>query len=154
MNQTITNYQAQHESWLNVGKAFLKCQRIMNSLLADLDITIAQHEILLTLGRNGLTTSKELSEKLLVVKSNVSNLIKKLDQRGLITITQCTNDRRSKYLELTSQGKELVRQSTNVQKKVVTTMMQGVDPADLQATNRVISNALRSLDTLIVEKNS
>ena len=148
MQKKSDNYKRNHEYWLNVGKAFLKCQRTMNKLLSGLDITIAQHEILLALDRNKGVTHKELSEKLLVVKSNVSNLVKKLEQRGLVQVTPCLVDQRVKRLSVTNQGQALVKESTAVQKLVVTTMMDEVSAHDLEATNRVMLRALESLDSI------
>ena len=148
MKNSRNSYDASHDCWLTVGKAFLKCQRTMNKLLSDLDITIAQHEILLSLHHNDAMTHKELSERLLVVKSNVSNLIKKLEQRNLVKITPCIVDHRVKRLSLTRNGSLVVKKSSEIQKAVVTTMMQGLSSSDISVTNRVMMSALNSLDEI------
>lgn len=148
MKKKNNEYQSNYESWLAVGKTFLKCQRTMNRLLLDLGISIAQHEILLTLSRHEPITHKELAEKLLVVKSNVSNLIKKLEHQSLVSVTSWPADKRVKHIRLTEAGKQLVKKSSAVQETVVTAMMHGVSSDDLLATNRVMFTAMSSLDQI------
>jgi len=148
MKNRKSSYDAKYDCWLTVGKAFLKCQRTLNKLLSDLDITIAQHEILLSLHRNSGMTQKELSQKLLVVKSNVSNLIKKLEQRRLVKITPCDKDHRVKRLSLTKGGVQIVKTSSEIQKKVVTTMMGDISPNDISITRRAMISTLNSLDKI------
>ena len=142
------SYERNHEHWLMIGKTFLKCQRTMNKLLSPLDITIAQHEVLLNVYRNEGITHKELTNKLFVVKSNVSNLIKRLEQRNLVSIAKSNKDQRSKQLRLTPNGQELVAKSIAIQKKVVVAMMKDISADDLIATDRVMANASESLDKL------
>ena len=91
-------------------------------------------------------THKELSEKLLVVKSNISNLVKKLAQRDLVEITQSTTDQRVKYLSLTNKGRALVKKSTAFQKRVVSAMVANSSEEELETTNNVMLAAIASLD--------
>lgn len=146
--QTKDEYELQHEYWLNVGKTFLSCQRTLNRLLAKMDLSIAQHEILLTLLRNKQMTHKDLSEQLLVVKSNISNLVKKLVQRELVEVVPNSKDLRVKVLRITDSGKSLVKKSAAVQKRVVSAMIGETSKDDLAATNRVMLSALLSLKKL------
>ncbi len=142
------DYKQKYECWLNTGKAFLKCQRTMNSLLSKLDITIAQHELLQTIYRKQGATQKEVSEQLLVVKSNVSNHIKNLQQRGLVKTSHCKTDLRNKNLILTAKGERLVKRSAEIQRKIITTMMKDMKQSDILATNRLMLTAMESLDEI------
>lgn len=144
----IDEYELQHEYWLNVGKTFLSCQRTLNRLLAEMDVSIAQHEILLTLLRNQQMTHKDLSEQLLVVKSNISNLVKKLVLSELVEVVPSPTDLRVKYLRITNAGRALVKKSSAIQKKVVSAMVEEASKEDLAATNRVMLSALLSLKKL------
>ena len=141
-------YQIQYECWLNVGKASLKCQRIMNALLSDLGITIAQHELLHRLLKTERITQKQLAESLVVVKSNIANHVKRLEKRGYIKTVSCVDDRRSKYLTLTREGKTLVDRSLVVQERLVSKMLENAKSTDIEATNRVMANVMQSLDEL------
>ena len=146
--RSLDEYQLQHEYWLNVGKTFLSCQRTLNRLLAEMNVSIAQHEILLTLFHNKEMTHKDLSEQLLVVKSNISNLVKKLEQRDLVEVVPSPTDLRVKYLRITDCGRKLVKKTSAIQKKVVGGMVAGASKSDLAATNRVMLSALQALDKI------
>ena len=75
------------DTWLLVGRTNLKVHRVLNLLLGELDLSLAQHEILVTIRRSSGLTQRELSEQLLVVKSNATALLQKLESRGLIRRT-------------------------------------------------------------------
>lgn len=143
-----SSYDRQYECWLNVGKASLKCQRTMNSMLADLEVTIAQHELLLRIYQSKRITQKQLAAKLLVVKSNVANHVKRLEQRGFIKTIECVKDRRSRLLVLTSKGEKLVVRSIVIQETVVSKMLENVSASDIRATNRVMEKVIEALDKL------
>ena len=49
----------------------------------------------------------ELGRLLQLEKSNVSNLVDRLEQRGLVVRTRDAHDRRVTYAELTDEGREL-----------------------------------------------
>lgn len=134
--------------WLGVGRANLKCHRVLNTLLGRLGLSLAQHEVLQTIRRHDGLTQKELSERLLVVKSNVSALIKKLSARGLVTRRVDDGDSRNKRLSLTPAGVDLVRQSFDLQNRVVEAMTSVFSDDDLQRIAAVMGRVSGALDDL------
>lgn len=132
--------------WLDVGRTNLKCHRILNTLLAGVDLSLAQHEVLMTIRRNPGLTQKEISEKLLVVKSNVSALIKKLEARGLVRRTPDADDSRNNRLSLTAGGERLVRRSFELQNRVVAAMTSELSDEELVQTGRVMRRVGEALD--------
>ena len=134
--------------WLEVGRANLKCHRALNTLLAELDLSLAQHEVLATIRLQDGLTQKELSERLLVVKSNVSALIKKLETRGLVRRTTDSGDSRNKRLSLTDEGAALVQRSFEVQNRVVEAMTSVFSDEDLVQISAVMSRVSDALDQL------
>ncbi|MCP4374720.1 MAG: MarR family transcriptional regulator [bacterium] len=69
----------------------------------------AHFNLLATLMRSeGPLTQNELSQKLLVDKSNITGLLDKLEALGQIKRNKAPNDRRSYHITLTSSGRELV----------------------------------------------
>ena len=73
------------DTWLTVGRTNLKVHRTLNQLLGELDLSLAQHEILVTIRRHPNLTQRELAHRLHVIKSNATALLNKLEARGLIT---------------------------------------------------------------------
>lgn len=140
--------------WLRVGRANLKCHRVLNSLLSGLDLSLAQHEVLVTIRRHDGLTQNELSDRLLVVKSNVSALIKKLESRGLVRRVIDPADSRNKRLSLTGEGHELVERSFELQNRVVEAMTSVFSDDDLARIGAVMGRVSDALDTLEADLRS
>jgi len=69
----------------------------------------AHFNLLMTLVKSeGPLTQNELSQKLLVDKSNITGLLDKLEALGQIRRNKAPNDRRSYHITLTDTGRELV----------------------------------------------
>ncbi|MBT8067991.1 MAG: MarR family transcriptional regulator [Gammaproteobacteria bacterium] len=137
--------------WLAVGRTNLKVHRALNQTIGELDLSLAQHEILLSIWQKPGLTQKQLAENLLVVKSNVSALIKKLEARGLVHRECDPCDTRNKCLSLTDAGERLVRQSFERQNRVIDAMVSEMSDAELKMISEVMSRAGASLDKLITK---
>ncbi|MDP5071753.1 MAG: MarR family transcriptional regulator [Congregibacter sp.] len=135
------------ETWLQVGWTNLKVHRVLNQSLASVDLTLAQHEILMTVLQQDGITQNALSERLHVVKSNVSALLKKLEARGLVERLSDPDDSRNKMISLTQSGNELVERSFKLQNKIVEAMTAELSDDDLQHLSDVMSRGSRALDT-------
>lgn len=138
--------------WLNVGRTNLKVHRVLGQLLATLELSLAQHEILMTIRQHEGLTQMQLSEKLLVVKSNVSALLKKLEARGLVKRKQDPQDSRNKHLSLTAAGERLVGRSFALQNKVVTAMTSKLTDTDLRRLDDITSRVEVALDDLAADQ--
>ena len=137
------------DTWLLVGRTNLKVHRALNLLLGELDLSLAQHEILVTVCRNSGLTQRELSEQLLVVKSNATALLKKMEARGLIRRTPDEADSRIKRLSLTRSGNALVEQSFAVQTRVVKAMTSVMTDGELERTSDMMARVSAAIDALI-----
>lgn len=137
--------------WLAVGRTNIKVHRALNQSLAELDLSLAQHEILMSICQNSGITQKALAENLMVVKSNVSALIKKLESRGLVHREADTADSRHKRLSLTDAGQELVEKSFARQNRIIDTMTSVMSDEDLVNTADVNRRVGRALDQLLAE---
>lgn len=137
-----------YDVWLLVGRTNLKVHRALNNLLAGVDLSLAQHEVLVHVHRDRGLSQKELSERLLVVKSNVSALIKKLEARDLVRRAPDPDDARNNQLFLTSSGEELVQESFALQNRVVDAMVAVMSDAELEMIGDVMQRVSHSLDQL------
>jgi DNA-binding MarR family transcriptional regulator len=137
--------------WLTVGRTNLKVHRALNQTIGELDLSLAQHEILLSILQKPGLTQKQLAENLLVVKSNVSALIKKLEARGLVHRDCDPCDTRNKCLSLTEAGERLVRQSFERQNRVIEAMVSVMSDEELKMIGDVMSRVGPSLDKLIAK---
>lgn len=135
--------------WLSVGRNNLKVHRALNQSLAELDLSLAQHEILLSIWQNSGITQKALAENLLVVKSNVSALLKKLEARGLVRRAPDPADSRNNRLTLTGAGRALVQQSFARQNRIIDAMASVMSDEDLERVAAIMSRVGKALDRVI-----
>ncbi len=134
--------------WLRVGEIYQKCQRVLQRDLRAIDLSVAQHDVLVAVKNNPALTQRELADTLYVVKSNVTSLVRKLEQRQLLLRTPDPQDGRVIRLNLTSAGVGLVQQSLRIQRRVVAAMMGPISRPELVTLERVIQNASAALDQL------
>ena len=137
------------DTWLTVGRTNLKVHRALNLLLGELDLSLAQHEILVTIHRYSGLTQRELADQLLVVKSNATALLKKLEARGLVRREPDLQDSRSKRLSLTHSGIALVQRSFAVQTRVIKAMASVMTDDELEHTADVMNRVGDAIDQLI-----
>ena len=135
--------------WLTVGQTNHKVHRALNQSLGELDLSLAQHEILLWIWQKPGITQKQLAERLLVVKSNVSALIKKLESRDLVHRDCDPSDTRNKCLSLTTAGKHLVEQSFERQNRIIKAMVAEMSDDDLERIGSIMGRVGKALDRIL-----
>ena len=125
--------------WWLVGRTNMKVHRVLTQMLSELDLTLAQHEILVAIWESPDITQQQLAEKLLVVKSNISALVAKLERNGLLERTSDPSDNRNKRVILSDEGKELVIRSLEKQNQVIKNMASVLSNDDLEDVERIMT---------------
>jgi len=120
----------------------------MNSKLAKIELTAAQHELLMNINHKPGMSQQQISDRLLVVKSNTSALLKKLQTRGLIERRKDTQDARMHQLYLTTEGEHKLQQSMSVQIEVIQAMTTVMSDEEIQTNLEVMNRVYGSLDEL------
>ena len=88
-------------------KSGLFLQRELNQVGQQHGLNTNQFSAINEIILQGPISQKELCERLLFEKSNVSKIVKNLQDKGLISVTVAANDRRSTLLTETRQGSEI-----------------------------------------------
>lgn len=70
-----------------------------------------QLQVLKTLSTYGKATSGQIAQIQGVHKSAISSRMKKLAEKGLITVTRDEEDRRSKWMALTDEGERILKRT-------------------------------------------
>ncbi|MCK7460348.1 MarR family winged helix-turn-helix transcriptional regulator [Idiomarina aminovorans] len=96
----------------------LAMNKLYKPLLSKLDLTYPQYLILLLLWERDGVTVTEISRKLFQEKGALSPVIKRLEQRGLITRKRSSEDERQLHLYLTEQGHKLKQSASDVPEQV------------------------------------
>src|SRR5699024_12701817 len=98
----------------NLYRFFNHSVRLSKQHLKEWNLTAAQFDILVHIGLNQVLTQKQLGEKLLVTKGNITQLIGKMENMGLI---QREREWREKRIKLTEAGKEIYQNVVPQQEK-------------------------------------
>lgn len=97
--------------WIRLARIRRKYERAIAEQLRSWNLSLAQFDLLTTLGVSEGTTQLDLAKQLLVTQGNITQLLDKLEQRGLLTRHQ---EGRKKCLMLTEQGRQLLYALTPV----------------------------------------
>lgn len=91
---------------LNIGGIL---QRQGNKLLLPFDLNQQQFSIFFEIAKAGKVQQKDMVNRLLLERANVSKVVKKLQKMGLITVSASIDDKRSSWLSTTTKGDETLK---------------------------------------------
>jgi DNA-binding MarR family transcriptional regulator len=106
-------------------------QKRMESFVRPFDLTASRMGVLLVLffGQQQLTPS-EIGDRLFVTRGNMTGLIQGLVSDGLVQRVRRDNDRRAHGLELTSQGRALIKQYFPHHRRALASLLAGLTPSE------------------------
>lgn len=110
MKENITNRSSTKKEerlslslWFGITRVYNQGIREFNQHLKKWNLTAAQFDILVQVGSHGRLSQQELANNLFVTKGNITQLLSKMEELGLINREQ---EWKTKYLSLTEEGKE------------------------------------------------
>src|SRR5690606_33107009 len=106
-----------HEVTLALVLTAQALQKEVARLLRPFDLTDAQFNVLMLLSfqaPDGWLSQATLGDMLLVSRPNVTGLIDRLEQRGLVERNDDPDDRRVKRIRMTTQGKKLSQKAGEI----------------------------------------
>lgn len=110
--------------WYRLSRVHSQSVRESEQHLKTWDLTVAQFDVIAQLGRDQRLTQGQLAEKLLVTKGNITQLLVRLEQAGLIKREQ---DWKVKHVSLTEKGKTLYEQAVPVQERFQASHFEALD---------------------------
>lgn len=93
-------------AWMRLARIYHKISTVSARQFRGYDLSQAQFDVLAQIGASEGLTQQELATRLLVTKGNISQLLARMEQHGLIRRVQ---DGRCNGLHLTDAGRELAR---------------------------------------------
>jgi DNA-binding MarR family transcriptional regulator len=121
---------------------FLRLHRCVDGAIArelkELGLSIPQFDLLSTLTEREGTTQQELAERLYVTKGNVSGLVDRLVEAGLVERRATAGDRRSNALHLTAKGRALAGRGIAAQRDYVARTLGRLPDRDLAELERLV----------------
>jgi len=93
--------------WFYLSGFFNHSIRVSNQHLKEWNLSAAQFDVLVQVGSTERLTQKELCNRLLVTKGNITQLLTKMEKMELI---KREREWKTNYLSLTKKGNELYRE--------------------------------------------
>jgi DNA-binding MarR family transcriptional regulator len=116
-------------------------RRAGNAIAAELKalgLSIPQFDLLSTLTEREGMSQQELAERLYVTKGNVSGLLDRMVEAGLVERRSIPGDRRSNALYLTPKGRDLANQGIAAQRSDVMRTLGALPSQDLADLERIV----------------
>jgi DNA-binding MarR family transcriptional regulator len=127
---------------LRVWFRFIRLHRRVSAAVAaelkTLGLSIPQFDLLSTLTEQEGQTQQELAQRLYVTKGNVSGLVDRLVEAGLVQRRASPGDRRSHALHLTREGKRVAERAMAAQADYVRETLGRLPASDLVTLERLV----------------
>lgn len=146
-----------HHDQLRLWLRLFSVTRLMENdvrsrLQNEFDVTFPRFDILSQLYRvpDGLILG-ELSQRLMVSPGNITSVIKRLMDDGLIVRNQNPNDRRENIVQMTPLGREKFIQMAASNEEWVRNLTKELAPADVKALLALLQKMKTSVRRALVE---
>ena len=126
-------------AWLRLARVYQKVERATAAFLREWDLTVAQFDILAQLRANEGMTQQQLADRLLVTKGNISQILAKMERRGLLRRHPVG---RAFRLFLTPAGCDLAERVVPRHERCVAAQFATLPPEE----QRLLLDLLRQLD--------
>ena len=126
-------------AWLRLARVFQKIDTLSERFFRTHKLNTAQFDVLAQVGAACGMTQQELADALLVTKGNISQLLSKLEQAGMITRRQAG---RTNCLSLTEQGQALFEVVVPQQEALIADLLAPLSDDE----QRELLRLLRKLD--------
>jgi MarR family transcriptional regulator, organic hydroperoxide resistance regulator len=124
--------------WFRVMRLHHRALAAMSARLKELGLSIAQFDLLSTLTQSEGLSQSEVAARLYVTKGNVSGLVDRLEQSGLVERRAIAGDRRSFALFLTPEGRSVAEAGLKAQQEFVAGTLGKLPDGDLAELDRVV----------------
>jgi DNA-binding MarR family transcriptional regulator len=126
-------------AWLRLVHIFQKVQQATTGELRDAGLSVGQFDVLAQVGASEGLTQQQVADALLVTKSNVCQLLDRMERAGLVERQQ---HGRTNHLYLTEEGKRLYERIVPAHERHLAELFAGLSTEEQTTLLRV----LRKLD--------
>ena len=132
-------------AWTALARCYTTFARAMGSRISEYGLTTPQFGVLEALHHLGNLSLGELAEKLLVSGGNITYVMDRLEERGLVERVRSEEDRRIVLAQLTPEGRDLVAEVFPDHTAYVRELMDALDPAEEEELRRLLKKLGKSV---------
>ncbi|MEH6559120.1 MAG: MarR family transcriptional regulator [Oceanicoccus sp.] len=92
--------------------------RVYRPLLKELDVTYLQYMVLMLLWEKSALNVKELGQQMRLDSGTLTPLLKRLEQKGLVTRSRSKTDERVRVIAITKEGMALKKKAKDIPEKL------------------------------------
>ncbi len=129
-------------AWLRLCRIVQKIGHTQSTYLRTWDLNEAQFDVLAQIGASQGITQQQLADKLLVTKGNVSQLLSRMENLGLLT--RCP-EQRNNILSLTEKGQQIHDSVVPAIENLITEQFSALSATEVLSLLRVLRKLDRSL---------
>lgn len=124
--------------WISLARSYQTFARAVGTKITEYGLTMPQFGILEALLHLGPLTLGDLAEKLLVTGGNVTYVMDRLEDDGLVYRERCGDDRRVIYAKLTPKGREIIESTFPGHAEFILSLVEHLDPEDREEARRLL----------------
>lgn len=114
-------------AWMRLARVYERVDRVSAVLFGRWGLSVGQFDVLSRVGASEGLTQGELGEALLVTKGNVSQLLEKMENRGLVARSR---EGRTNRVYLTEEGRRLFEEAVPAQEDMISIRFSGLSHAE------------------------
>ncbi|WP_109369114.1 MarR family winged helix-turn-helix transcriptional regulator [Ochrobactrum soli] len=137
-NQKLPWDNPRFKNWIAVARAGKAVERALAQGLAPFDLKIADLDVLMNIYRHPGESQHDLARRILVGRSNITMLLPKLENRGLLMRNGDPVDKRIIRLTLTPDGEKLLGEALLVYTDLIDRVMAQSTAAQCNAMGNMM----------------
>lgn len=127
------------------SKTSKKMADMFNERLIPLGVTRVQWIAMYFLLKYGELSQKELGERMDIKESTVARLLDRMEGEDLVIRNQTPEDRRVKYIKLTTKGKEKIEDLLPEGQKMSEFFSMGISEEEIEVFKRVLQKFMENI---------
>lgn len=132
-------------AWTALARCYTTFAQAMGSKIAEYGLTSPQFGVLEALHHLGSLSLGDLADKLLVSGGNITYVMDRLEERGLVERERSEEDRRVILARLTPEGRELVADAFPDHSSYVRELMDALEPSEEKELRRLLKKLGKSV---------
>ena len=129
-------------AWLRLVRVFQKVRRASEAQFRDFGLSAAQFDVLAQVGAAEGSSQQQVADALLLTKSNVCQLLDRMERSGLI---ERRSAGRAKRLYLTPVGRRLYADAVPAHERLIAEQLSALSPPEQRRLLRLLRTVDRAL---------
>ncbi|HWP60085.1 MAG TPA: MarR family transcriptional regulator [Candidatus Acidoferrales bacterium] len=130
--------------WLRFLRFNILSNKKLEDALAELDLTAPQFYVLATIGYTGGIPFSEIGQKMMVTVSNLTGIVDRLEEKGLVVRERDAHDRRVVHVKPTPKGAKVYKSTIPLFEKSVSEFFSPLEKAQQKELAHLLRKLIRA----------